>query len=406
VTTKEAQLISAVCKNKDIARAMSANIDDLFVTHKDVWDGLKAYYQKYGAAPDITIIEKKFMDFEGDESVGKETDHYIDELRNHYVNNAIETIIRDELEKHGKIPGSRLLERLQGRLTKLSRYANVVHDVDITDFEEAAHDYEARKRLAAEHGGSPGISTGFKAIDAFYPTGLAGGHFIVIIGWSGKGKTAFSSLLAVRAWRQGYKPMIVSLEMSAEQMRDRIYTVMGDGMFSHNDLQRGKINLESFNNWGSRNLADKQPFIIVDTEGVDSVTPATLQAKYEQHKPDLIIADYIQLFDSVDQSKGEVDRIRSISRDLKSLAIRNNIPVLGLTQATQQQPSDTEEPAMIAQVTGSKGIQHDADLAIAAHRYDDSNMMAVIGRKNRHGPLFEFAIDWDMDSGVLEEHYG
>ena len=37
----EATLISAVCKNKDISTLLADNVDDLFVSHKDIWDSLK-----------------------------------------------------------------------------------------------------------------------------------------------------------------------------------------------------------------------------------------------------------------------------------------------------------------------------------------------------------------------------
>ncbi|MBZ5782246.1 DnaB helicase C-terminal domain-containing protein, partial [Klebsiella aerogenes] len=78
---------------------------------------------------------------------------------------------------------------------------------------------EALKLRSAAMGGSPGIKTGFKAIDLAYPTGMAPGHLIVTIGWPGKGKTWFTSYLACKAWEQGFKPMIVSLEMTPENMR-------------------------------------------------------------------------------------------------------------------------------------------------------------------------------------------
>ena len=42
----EAELISAVCKNKDISTILADNSDDLFVSHKDIWvcfiNGLKS----------------------------------------------------------------------------------------------------------------------------------------------------------------------------------------------------------------------------------------------------------------------------------------------------------------------------------------------------------------------------
>ena len=47
----EATLISAICKNKDISTILAENVDDLFMSHKDVWDSLKSYYAKFKAVP-------------------------------------------------------------------------------------------------------------------------------------------------------------------------------------------------------------------------------------------------------------------------------------------------------------------------------------------------------------------
>ena len=43
----EATLISAVCKNKDISTLLAGNVDELFTSHRDIWEGLKSYYYKF-----------------------------------------------------------------------------------------------------------------------------------------------------------------------------------------------------------------------------------------------------------------------------------------------------------------------------------------------------------------------
>ncbi len=40
----EATLISAVCKNKDISTLLADNVDELFTSHRDIWESLKSYY--------------------------------------------------------------------------------------------------------------------------------------------------------------------------------------------------------------------------------------------------------------------------------------------------------------------------------------------------------------------------
>ena len=36
----EAALLSAICKNKDIATVLTDNVDEIFISHRDVWESL------------------------------------------------------------------------------------------------------------------------------------------------------------------------------------------------------------------------------------------------------------------------------------------------------------------------------------------------------------------------------
>jgi replicative DNA helicase len=254
-------------------------------------------------------------------------------------------------------------------------------------------------------GGAPGILTGFDAIDKAYPTGMAPGHLIVAIGWPGRGKTWFTSYLACKAWEQGFKPMIVSLEMSPENMRDRIYTMMGSGLFRASDFAKGDVNVDTFRSWGQKRFENKNGFILVSNEGMGEVNANTVQAKIDQHKPDLVILDYHQLFSDNKRSNGATERNMNVSREFKMLAMTNNIPVIDITAATMDDITDQDAPPMLSQVAWSKAIEYDADMAIAIHKYTDTNMIEVVSRKNRHGQEFNVFLDWDINRGIIKEIY-
>lgn len=375
----------------------------MFVTHADVWDELKSYYFKYQSVPDADVLINKFPDFEPVSDVSGETKYYVDEVRNDFVNDKIRDIILDAGNRHGKVAAGDLVSDLLKKVSALAKDTDIVRDLDLTDFEKAKDFYEKKRKKSIEMGGSPGIQTGFKVMDAMYPTGMAGGHLIVLIGWSGHGKSWMGSLLAARAWAAGYKPMIVSLEMSPEEVRDRVYTIIGNGQFRHSDLTRGSISIDSFDRWASKSLAEKSSFVVVSSEGAGRITPSTVQTKIDQHRPDLVILDYQQLFDSDENEGNEVVRNRRISRDFKRIAMRNDIPIINLTQATFDDPKQTSEPPRIEQVAWSKGIQQDADLALAVHKYEDSDVWAIIARKNRHGEEFEFGLEWGLNDGIIRE---
>ena len=400
----EAELISAVCKNKDISTILADNSDDLFVSHKDIWEGLKSYYYKFRAVPEVGILQDKFKDFEPVETKG-ETGYYLDKLKNEFVGNKLKTILMQAGSSLKEDAPSRVLGTMQSQLANLSRYTNNVKDLDITDLDSAERHYESVRTRSLAMGGSPGILTGFDAIDKAYPTGMAPGHLIVAIGWPGRGKTWFTSYLACKAWEQGFKPMIVSLEMAPENMRDRIYTMLGSGLFRASDLSKGDINIDDFKTWGKKKTEGKNSFILVSNEGAGEVTPATIQGKIDQHKPDLVILDYHQLFNDNKRSNSEVERNRNISRDFKLLAVTNGIPIIDITAATADDISDQKEPPMMSQVAWSKAIEYDADMAIAIHKHANTDLIEIVSRKNRHGHDFRFFLDWDINRGVITPIY-
>jgi len=400
----ESAVISAVCANKDISVLLQDNVDDLFVSHRDIWEGVKSYYYKFKSVPDIEVLTEKYGNFEPS-NVSAETGYYLDKLKDEFLSAKIKNLLLTaggSLKSHA---AAKVLTDIQSEISKLNRLTNTVRDVDLTDYADAEKHILALRDRSDAMGGSPGIPTGFKAMDMAYPTGMAPGHLIVAIGWPGRGKTWMTSYLACKAWEAGFKPMIVSLEMSPENMRDRIYTMLGSGIFRASDFSRGNINLDDFNHWANKKFVDKRGFILVSNEGMGDVTPQTVQGKIDQHRPDLVILDYHQLFNDSKKSNSEVERNRNISREFKLLAVRNNIPVIDITAATADDVSDHNNPPMLNQVAWSKAIEYDADMAFAVHRTPDTNIIEIISRKNRHGTEFGFYLDWNIDRGIVKEIY-
>lgn len=398
----EGRVINALCKNGDIATLLQTNVDPLFTSHGDVWEYVKEHYHKYRVVPSVDEVTIKFNDFE-EATISAPTQFYLDDLRNDYVKANMRNMFIDKMARLKDTNGEVVMTEVQAELRALERMTANTRDLDLTDFEQAEKMMAQRTTDALANGGTLGIRTGFSSIDSVYPTGMAPGHLIVCIGWPGRGKTWFTAYMAVKAWEQGYKPMIISLEMSPETMRDRIYTVMGDGYFKNSDLARGDVNMDNFHTWGTNKFNGKAGFVLVSSQGAGAVTADTIQAKIDQHKPNLVILDYHQLFEDRRGAKSTTEQNKNISRDFKLLAVNNGIPIIDITAATMDDVSDQEKAPMLSQVAWSKAIEYDADLALAVHKMPDSSLIDIISRKNRHGGEFSFTLDWDIDKGIIRE---
>lgn len=405
---REAEVIAAVCKNKDISTLFAENVEEMFMSHGDVWQALKSYYTKYKTVPELGVLRERFDDVDFPE-VKAETAYYVERLRDDFIKAKIQKIFSEGTNAMKNDSPERALEKVQASLADLNKYTNSIRDLDITDFDAAQKHYDAVRQKAHMMGGSPGIPTGFGPIDIAYPTGMSPGHLIVVIGWPAKGKTWFTGKLASNVWRMGFKPMIISAEMSAENMRDRLYTTMGEGRFRSDDLVRGSVNEDDLRSFGKKETENRPGFIVVSPEGLSDITPNVIQAKIDIHKPDLVIVDYHQLLMDNRKSEQMTPRAMNLSRELKMLAVSNGIPVIDITAATAEDTSDRNDPPMMSQVAWSRAIEYDADLAIAVHKTDGDadgwDAVEVVSRKNRHGKDFDFFLMWNFSTGEVKETF-
>jgi replicative DNA helicase len=377
--------------------------DELFTSHKDVWAGVMDYYKKYQAVPSIEVLQTKFRDFDAT-PVDAPTKYYLDQLKSERLSSKIKNLLLVAGQSLKDDAPERVVERLQTEISALTKYSHSI--LDITDWKDAEKHLDSVRERSLLMGGSPGIRSGFESVDTAYATGMAPGHFIVTIGYPARGKTWFAAYLAVKAWEQGFKPMIVSVEMSPEDMRNRIYGLMASGLFAVSDFQRGSIDIDSFRSWGKRTLDDKQRFVIVSNDGRSDVTPHVIQAKIDQHQPDLVICDYMQLMSDNRKSDSMTPRMMNLSRELKLLAVTNNIPVAAVCAVTMDDTRSQDDPPMLNQVAWSKGIEYDADLAYAVHQHLDTSVIEVISRKNRHGREFGVFLEVDLNRGIIKESFG
>jgi replicative DNA helicase len=205
--------------------------------------------------------------------------------------------------------------------------------------------------------------------------------------------------LAVQAWRNGRKPLFVSLEMSESEVRNRAYTIMAEGRFSHRKMSSGDIDIEQFERWGKTHLEGKPSFQIISNDGIGDVTPMVLRGKIDQYKPDIVFVDYIQLMQSNTRTDNEVVKIKNISRELKILAISEQVPIIAIASATPEDASDMHSVPTLGQVAWSKQLSYDADWVLALGRAANSDVIEAAMRKNRNGALGEFLVMTDFDHG-------
>ncbi|MBY0272362.1 MAG: replicative DNA helicase [Alphaproteobacteria bacterium] len=263
-----------------------------------------------------------------------------------------------------------------------------------------------------------GVTTGFKKVDeclgGFHPSDL-----VIVAGRPSMGKTALTTNFAFNAARaaleknEGGAVAFFSLEMSAEQLANRI---LGQESGLSSDLiRRGDIGKSDFPKLVEvSNRLNSLPFYIDDTPGL-SVPALRTRARRLKRQGGLgmIIIDYLQLLSSPGKRAAEnrVLELSEITRNLKALAKELNVPVIACSQLSRSVEQRDDKRPQLADLRESGSIEQDADVVMFVYREeyylsrkkptgsDDkiaewekamgsvANIAEVIIAKQRHGPI-------------------
>lgn len=396
-----AKAIKAVIHNKDIAELLSED-KEIFGFYSDAYDFISNYYSKHQSVPTLELLEDKFGDdvFDGAGEATGATRHYLNELRDEYLRAGIEDMLIKVGQNVAKRPPSEIIEKISSKIAELSRHSSRIEDVDITDAEVALEHYRMVREKDAL--GETGLMTGIPVWDEFSPSGMLPGMNIVLFGYSGRAKSWIADLIATNVHKQGKKVLFISLEMSDVQQRDRMWTIMSDGSLSMYDLQKGNVGESFVKDFEDKRLNTGGSIIVTAIDGVTRVTPNTIKAKIEKHKPDLVIVDYLQLMSDNQNTKDMTQRMLNISGDMKRMAVACHVPVVTISAVTDDEGKKRNSPPTIAQLAWSRAIEYDADLAVAVHKYEGTNMVELACRKNRNGEMFNMRYEVDLGRGIFE----
>jgi len=392
----EAKVISAVLEDKQVHVLLQANVDNLMRTHNDVWEFVRSYFEKNASVPPASLVVEKFRDFQPVEGIGA-TKHHLEELQSEFLNDSLKDMLRSAAEEIQTGNGGSALENLIGGTSQLKKETSTIRDIDATDIESALAYFEDLK--AKQAAGSVGIKTGLPGFDGYLPAGIMPGQLGVFLAYPGIGKSWLSLYFAVQAWKQGRSPLVISLEMSETEVRNRVFTIMGEGLWSHRKLSSGDVELDTLKMWHSKHLQGKPEFHIISNDTGGDITPSVLRGKIDQYRPDFVIVDYLQLMSPNQKSDNETVRMKNLSRELKLMAISEEVPIIAISSATPDDVTKLETVPTLGQTAWSRQIAYDADWVMALGRASNSDVMECVFRKNRHGFMGEFMVQVDFDKG-------
>lgn len=400
----EVRLINSIVDSGNYVEAITEGAENVFLEYKDVWAFLVSHHEQHGKVPSKDTIKHHFPDFDF-VSTPEPLKYYIDEAKKESLAYQTRMIVSKSNNILNELGAKDALSFLMEQTSKLYKFSSSLKDTDlVAEWQDRAKDL--RERSEQPEKDYMGIPSGITVIDKTFG-GWQPGDFIVLLGWTGVGKSFIARLFAANAWRAGYRPLIISLEMNKQQEGQRLDTLLsnGDGKFTNTDLVRASANVvDAYEEWAEKTFSGKHPIHLVTSEGLETADQMMVQAKIDQYHPDMVILDYHGLFDDASGAKTETEKAKNLSKAFKRLAVKNAVPIIDVAAVTMSE-GHSERPPELEEVAWSKQLAYDADLVLAIHREPSSDLFQIVSRKVRRATHFAFYLRWNLDTGKWTEEW-
>lgn len=256
-----------------------------------------------------------------------------------------------------------------------------------------------------------GVSSGFAELDAL-TAGFQPSDLIILAARPSMGKTALAIQMSIAAAQEGKTVGIFSLEMSKEQLGNRILAQLSGVNLSR--FRGGYIEKREMDAIKNAAKVGMELPILIDDSGELSPTNARARARRMkmEYGLDLVVVDYLQLMRSATKSERRETEISEISRSLKAMAKELDIPVIALSQLNRKLEERADKRPMLSDLRESGAIEQDADVVAFIYRDEVYNKAEnnpargtaeIILGKQRNGPIGTVTLNFYASSARFGE---
>jgi len=343
-------------------------------------------------------------------------DGYMDIIRHKYILRRLRSALVSTSNDIENLPYDvdKILETAEERIFDIVQERKVKKSFSTLE-ELVAHQITYIEDIKDKKVTKSDIETGYLLVDEI-TGGFKPGQLIIVAGRPGMGKTAFALNVALNVAETGEKGVVVfSLEMSEEEIARR-FIFMHSRIRGH-EAMKGYItkdNLKRLHATGSQ--LSQLPIYVDDSAGI---TPLQLKAKlrrlFTQKEYRLVIVDYLQLMNTVENYESMNAKITMISRHLKEIAKEFKVPVIALSQLSRSVEKRDRKRPMLSDLRESGSIEQDADIVMFLYREDyyqdheegsEDKSVEINVAKNRNGPIGTKKLTFLKEYGRFENYSG
>lgn len=222
--------------------------------------------------------------------------------------------------------------------------------------------------------------TGVRWLDEQVGGGFRPGQLVYLGARSGSGKSVLACQVAIAGVNAGRRVLYASLEMPSDEVLERLACTFGEVNYvgytmrtlSEAAMTRFNYAMTELVRLGSLHVFDRAAMTVLELEA------AAIACKAE-----VVVADYVQLLAGPRGQRfgSPRERVESVSRDLKGMAMRLKVPVIAPCQLSRASATDNRRPVM-TDLREAGGLENDADGIIFVWRPQYTNAQASPEERN------------------------
>lgn len=260
--------------------------------------------------------------------------------------------------------------------------------------------------------GTKGINTGLEALQTA-TNGWQNKDLIILAARPSMGKTDVMLHCAKQAGWQGCIPIVFSLEMAADKLRDRL--IASTGNYNRNKMKNlyKRLTDGQKETWMKVIGRVSETNVEIFDKSGQTISEIRMKVrKVRNQNPDkqlIIFIDYLTLIKPSDDSKSMHLSISEISKSLKAIAKEFNCPVISLAQLSRSVEKRPDKRPMLSDLRESGSIEEDADVVVFLYRdayytkNDDDDSLEFIIAKNREGEVGTVYAKYNKWTGAIND---
>lgn len=257
-----------------------------------------------------------------------------------------------------------------------------------------------RNQISIQDGKRTRIPTGFDNLDKLTYSGFAPGNLVVLAGRPSIGKSAIMLQMVLAATRAGFPAAIYSLEMTKEELGQRL--LYSTGLVTPAQIINNAMDWDAFERASGTFYG--MPLTISDSPMTLDELCNNITLMHQRGKCDIAFIDYLGIIKPNNPKQTIYQATSEKTMKLKSLAKECGIPVVVLSQLNRESEKDKgldNRAPQLYHLRESGCIEQDADIVLMLERMAENGtgnatlsdkVVNIWVRKNRQGKAGEICI--------------